>query len=235
VALTIRKLPVPDYAQEQGYYCGPACAQMILSYWGTALLQDTLWATIKAKTTGTRPTSAPATPGHFPSQQCDLCGVWHCWDTHPQALSAAISAHTSWFNAVSTSYPSTIDETILALIDSVDAVPSTPPCAAFYAINHWVVITGYHLDDPLLPGAAPYQVGSLQLNGIYFQNPNTADPAVTVDWLPTVQFRQSLGSITCGANLDRYPIVAANPWRFVYIWLLAFWYGAWRWWLRVWR
>jgi hypothetical protein len=233
VTATIRKLAVPYYGQEQGYYCGPACVQMIVASTGKFVTQDELWSTIKAQTTASRPIEAPETPGFFSSQQCDFCGKWHCWDTHPLALSKSVNEHAPWTLSVMTRYPQTIDETMLALIGSIDTVPGTPACASFYAVNHWVVITGYHLDDLTLPGAAPYQVGELKVNGIYFHNPQVADPTGTVSWLPTVEFRQVLGPISCGANLDRYPVVVASWWGPIWILIAAAGTRIWRGWTRV--
>jgi hypothetical protein len=235
VAPTIRKLAVPYFPQDLGYYCGPACVQMMVASAGKLVTQDELWSTIKAETNAARPKEAPETPGSFPSQQCDLCGTWHCWDTHPLALSKCVNTHAPWTLSVMTRYPQTMDETMLALIDSIDGVPGTPACTSFYAVNHWVVITGYHLDDLALPGAAPYQVGSLNVNGMYFHNPNTADPTATVSWLPTVEFRQVLGPISCGANLDRYPIVVASWWGSIWILIASARTRIWRSFIRIWR
>jgi hypothetical protein len=219
VSATVVRLPVPHFSQEQGYYCGPACAGMVLSFWGSWLSQDTLWATIKSKTQGSRPNGAPPTPGHFPNQQCYHCGLWHCWDTAPEALAAALNAHGPWFAPVNAYFPSTIDATIISLIGSINAAPSRPPCATFYGVNHWVVITGYHLDDLSLPDAPPFPVGTFQLNGMYFQNPNSADADAVFGWMPTAAFRQVLGPISCGPHLDRYPIVTRPQWNwFAIIW-----------------
>jgi len=230
----LRLIDLPYYPQTQPYHCGPACAQMILSASGKYFSQDDLWSSIKAETTGARPAAAPETAGQFASQQCDLCGgVWHCWDTNPPSLSKALNANGPWTMSYMTKYPQTLDEAILALIDSIDTVPATPACASFYAINHWVVVTGYHLEDPSLPGIPGFPIGSLKLLGMFFHNPQSPEPNGTVNWLATADFRQVLGPIICGANQDTYPIVVASWFGTLRILTSAVVKHAARWWLAI--
>src|SRR5688572_2297817 len=222
--VTVVKLPVPGFAQRVGFYCGPACAQMVLAFKGASHTQDDLWAAITSKTNATRPPAAPPTLGHFPNQQCYHCGVWHCWQTLPEPLAETMDALLSSTVSFIARYPPTIDETTLALIDSLDAPISTPPFATLYAINHWVVITGYLAGDESIPGFPPRPVGKVALNAVYLNNPNVLADADAITVLSTRDFRQRLGLISCGDHLDRYPIVVATNW---FGWLRAIWWSLW--------
>ena len=205
----LKKFPVPWFRQQLSYYCGPATAQMVLSHLGFARTQDHLWGLITSKTVGTRPPNAPPTPGQYPSQHCYDCGNWHCWDTLPQSLALAMNAELPYVRYTALHAP-TIDAGITALVDSIRKPPQVPPFATLWAVNHWIVVTGYHAGDDLLPGMPPVDVAGLPLNGVYINDPQWADDSGTLRLVSTGQFRRAFGLINCGPNTDRHPIVVGT-------------------------
>ena len=239
-------LDVEWFGQEELYFCGPAVAQMFLGYFKVAVSQDDLWTDVTNNTGGNRPASAPSTGHDFPQQVCHNCEVnttrppdWVCWDTTPEALQRVVNARTSTVS-LAVQYPSTFDQGVEMLIESLDRAPAVPPFATTTLLNHWVLVNGYMRDDFTATEAPAVQVGKYYLNGIYILDPLQLDAAQRVRLVAVRDWRAQFGSIACASdpNVNKHPIVVggglklaawAHPWRFAVITLILI--LLWFWWI----
>lgn len=204
-------------------HCGPAVARMILSHFGMTPPQATLWAEIQARSAG--PVGPPYYPTPlFPKQVCHQCsGNWHCWVTSPEAMAAAIQDRASLYTGSAAHYPATKIDAVVAQIESLERTGRFPPAVTIRAANHWVVVAGHHLEDPLLPGVAAEQIGNYRVSGMYVMNP--FDTVPTVNFVSIPDWRARLRSMDCGPYQGRYPMVVGTTLSFLikwWIYILAF-------------
>ena len=158
-----KRLEIPWYLQQTDYFCGPAVAQMFLSFFGVKdpqggwvpgayIPQPQLWEEIKGNTGGRRPAEAPASVQEFPGQVCDKCEssrgeppTWECWDTTPEALQKTVTLQSGI--TLAPRYSADFDEGMNLIIESLDRSPAIPAFATTSTINHWVLVNGYWRND----------------------------------------------------------------------------------------
>jgi hypothetical protein len=196
--------------QAAEYWCGPACINIVLSYWDKQQPQATLWESIKTNTGSVdRPEDAPPPDdGSFKNQQCDKCngGGYHCWYTTPEAMAKTISGLAP--ETVSATYQGSQD----AIRRMADSVSATSPVAAVFTTLpslHWVVAVGYQLDGT---GASIVWNGK-KLTALYVRDPALADPGVDITQLATIDGLERpltglLMAVECGPRTGLYPVVA---------------------------
>lgn len=209
-------------------YCGPAAIRMILSEFGITNSQTSLWADVQNKSAGTTPVGGVLPALLFPKQVCHQCGSWYCWYTSPEAMAKTIAARGPYNVGAMATYPATPDAAVTAQIDSIDRTIRFPPAATIRGSNHWVVVNGYHLEDPALPGAAPQWVAGRQVNGVYILDPFDGPPVVR--FFSTSTWQGVLKSIDCGPNTNAYPtVVGADRLILFFKWwmLLVLWFRRW--------
>ncbi len=167
-------LNVQPVRQETTYYCGPAAAEMVLTFLGVArpagpkTWQDQIRDYIEKNTNATRPSlkKAPDSPDNpaFKEQKCDLYeGDYECWATTPNVLKKLLNANqgvTSYQVSRRTTERSATD----AMLDNVDA--GRPAIALVEGWQHFVVIDGYRHDE-----AGAVSTFSRKLNGVWFCDP----------------------------------------------------------------
>ena len=215
----IEKLLAVDWLkQEKLYYCGPAAVQMFLKYFGVAVTQDILWADIKANSNGagsSNPPSAAMDPD-FPTQVCENCDdarppVWTCWNSTPDALRQTAAGHTAKAT-LAIRYPSTFEQGVTELIESIDRSPGVPPFATLTSMNHWVIVAGY-LQNDMSSGEFPAKpVGTYMLNGLYVLDPEGESATDAFKLMTVAAWQEQFGLIACASdpNLDRYPVVVGT-------------------------
>jgi hypothetical protein len=203
------------FEQETLFYCGPAVAQMFLDYFKVVVTQDRLWNDIKSNSGGVRPADAPPSDHAFPEQVCDNCElndkkppVWECWDTTPEALRTTVIAHGNI--GLSAQYPSTFDDGVVKLIESLDLPQAVPPFATIYLVNHWVLVDGYRRDDETSVEAPAVTVGKYRLNGLYILDPQELDAVERVRLVTVQDWRTKFGLVPCGPHTDTYPVVVGG-------------------------
>lgn len=231
-------VPVVPAQQGTGYYCGPACVQMVLSSWGIAAGQDALWLDVKANTVGNRPSDALLTESSlgFPNQVCTKCsnavtvlapddpaippnlpgmtvGDYDCWDTTARALARTVTQHAPANAAVWALHPDRFEDGVRQLIDSLDE--HVPPVASIWGMNHWVTVYGYLWDE-----SAPQTVSSAAgrpVTSLLVYDP--LRPFHRTVWT-LAEWREAFATIACSGDPDRnrYPIVVKAPW---WLWHLA--------------
>jgi hypothetical protein len=200
VAANEKKLAVPFHKQQTTYYCGPACIQMILEFFGVRdLTQDALWADVQNNTGGVRPPDAPEDEGAFDRQVCYFCGAWRCWYTTPEALTATVNQYRR--RATTRSYLDTSDQGTEAIRTSIDS--DCPAAAVIYGFNHWVIVNGYRFDTKRGAG--------YPIQGFYVLDPQEPlgkggmSRLVTIDdWLGV------FASMDCGPHTNKYPLVGRS-------------------------
>jgi hypothetical protein len=207
-----KNLNVNWHRQQTLYFCGPAVAQMFLDFVQVAATQPDLWTDIQNNTNGSRPADAPATDHDFPTQVCNDCNPgstdperWQCWDTTPEALSTTVAARGSV--TLAARYPSTFDQGVKMLIDSLDRTPEVPAFATIHLINHWVLVKGYLRDDATSQEAPIQDVGGIKLNGLYILDPQEEDATERVKLVTVNGWRRKFGLIACDKHQGTYPIV----------------------------
>lgn len=132
--------------QAAEYWCGPACINIVLSFWDKQQLQADLWESIQVNTgTQNRPVDAPEDAGSFKTQHCDNCsqGGYHCWYTSPEAMAATINQFSP--ETVTSEYLGAEDG-IRRMADSLSATSAVPAVFTTFSNLHWVVAVGYQLD-----------------------------------------------------------------------------------------
>ena len=211
-------LAVDWFAQEKLYYCGPAAAQMFLKHFSVGVSQDDLWADVKSNSNGSGSTNPPSTDSdpNFPTQVCDNCDganppVWTCWNTTPGALQKTVQGRTSKAT-LDIRYPSTFEEGVTQLIESIDRSPGVPPFATISSVNHWIVVNGYVQNDLTSTQLPVEQIGTYKLNAIYLLDPQSAGANGSFKLVSVGAWRQQFGLIGCASdpNLDRYPVVVGT-------------------------
>lgn len=201
-------------------HCGPAVIRMMLSRFGVVESQASLWAAVQANSAGG--TAVPADGSLvllFPKQVCHQCGAWFCWNTTPEAMAVTFSNLAPVGAAAAPSYPATNDAAVSELITSLERVVPFPPAATIRGSNHWVIMNGYHLDDPLLPGAPPIAIGNRMVNGVYVMDPFEG-PTPLVTFVKASVWRGMLKSLDCGPRTNLYPIVVGRDRRIILKWWL---------------
>ena len=204
-------LGVQWFKQETLFYCGPAVAQMFLDFAKIAAPQADLWVDVTNNTGGSLPADAPASDHAFPQQVCDNCAaagnpnVWQCWDTTPEALRTVVNARAG--TSLGVRYPSTFDDGVGMLIESLDRSPEVPAFATVHQINHWILVEGYLRDDEVSTEAPAETVGKYRLNGIYILDPQDRDDVEHVRFVTVTDWRSKFGIIGCGVHVDTYPVV----------------------------
>lgn len=213
-----KTLAVDWLVQEKLYYCGPAVAQMFLKHLGVAVSQDDLWADIKANSTGSGSTNPPSgdTDPVFPNQVCDNCDglnppVWTCWNTTPDALQKTVMGRTTKAT-LAIHYPTTFEDGVTELIESIDRSPGVPPFATISSVNHWVVVGGYLQNDVTSTEFPVEQVGKYKLNALYLLDPQSAPPVDSFRMVKISDWHAQFGLIACASdpNVDRYPVVVGT-------------------------
>ena len=197
-------------------HCGPAAIRMILSRFGSLVSQNTLWTEVKNKSAGG--TKVPANGSlvlEFPRQVCHDCGEWFCWFTTPEAMARTIAGRVpSWLTAWA-AYPATQDAALVWLIRSLARAPRFPAAATIFSSNHWVVISGYHINNPKLPSVP---IGPYAVNGIHVMDPFDDVPTATM--MTVEDWNDCIKSLDCGPQKDAYPIVVGGlKTGIVYSWM----------------
>ncbi|HET7220947.1 MAG TPA: hypothetical protein VFJ02_22995 [Vicinamibacterales bacterium] len=236
-----KNLDVQWFRQQTLFFCGPAVAQMFLSFLKITVSQQDLWTDITNNTGGTRPPDAPATGHEFPQQVCDNCnpsssnpGRWECWDTTPDALGTVVA--TRGKIGLAARYASRFDEGVEMLIDSLDRTPQAPAFATVNLINHWVLVKGYLRDDFTSTSAPVQTVGRYNLNGLYIHDPQEEDEVERVKLVTVNGWRSKFGLIGCGPHIDTYPVVITTAPMAAFVRYAAFLvavvllYYFWKWW-----
>jgi hypothetical protein len=215
---TVLVLPLIAEQQVSFHHCGPASIRMIISYYGLAAPQGTLWSEVQENSAG------PLTPPHpsplFTKQVCYNCGTWFCWLTSPEAMAITIRNYALQYTSAVATYPPTRDEAVSAQIRSLDRAVRFAPATTIRAANHWVVVNGYHRDDPAYPGAPPVPIGEYMVNGMYYINPFEG-PTPLVQFVAAAQWKSMLRPQDCGSQQNNYPTVVGGPRLFLMSrWLL---------------
>ncbi len=231
--------------QSSEYFCGPACINMVLSFWDKQQAQADLWEAIKVNTgTEKRPKDAPSDEGSFDTQHCDSCGPghYHCWYTTPEAMEATINDSAP--DTVRAEYLGSHD-VIRRIADSLSATSPVPAAFTTFASLHWVVAVGYQLDGP---GSSVLWNGQ-KVTALYVRDPGLSDPGADITQMVTMAglvkpLTGLLMSVECGPNTGQYPVVSkgtptwirnyliaiVTTWRSVS--RLAFRPWPWKWWVK---
>jgi hypothetical protein len=169
-----KHLGVVPVLQETDWYCGPACAQMVLTFLGVAppagagSWQDKIRVYIESHTNATRPSLADAPESEFNpafnEQKCELCGgEYECWATTPNVLKNLLNANQSTVTyevaRTTTEYGATD-----AALDTIDK--GHPAIALVEGWQHFVVVDGYRHDE-----AGSVTTYSRKLNGVWYCDP----------------------------------------------------------------
>lgn len=190
------------------YWCGPACINMVLSYWDKQQPKAVLWESIKINTGSQyRPADAPEDDGSFKTQQCDACGSggYHCWYTTPEAMEKTINGLAP--ETFSATYQGAQDA-IRRMADSLSDASPVPAVFTTLPALHWVVAVGYQLE-----GSGDSIVWNGQkLTGLYVRDP-VSDPGIDVTQLTTIAglLQPLIGlvmAVECGPKAGQYPVVA---------------------------
>ena len=195
--------------QTAEYWCGPACINMVLSYWDKQQPQADLWEDIKVNTgTQNRPADAPKDEGSFDTQHCDSCGPgsYHCWYTTPGAMELTINGAAP--ETVRAEYLGAQD-VIRRIADSLSATSAVPAVFTTFPSLHWVVAVGYQLDGL---GASVMWNGK-KITALYVRDPGLPDPGADITHMVTIDGLERpltglLMAVECGANTGQYPVVA---------------------------
>lgn len=204
-------LPGIEHDRQSAFFlCGPACINMVLSYWDKQQPQDVLWTAVQGNSgTVSRPIGAPQDEGTFATQVCDLCtdATFHCWYTTPEAMAATINETSP--TTVKAEYE-TSQKVFERIADSLSAASPIPAVFTTLPSLHWVVAVGYQLD-----GTGPAVVWNGQkITGLYVRDPNEADPwPDTTVLVTTTGLLQPLSgllmAVECGVNnVGKYPVVS---------------------------
>jgi hypothetical protein len=212
--------------------CGPAAIRMMLSHFSLLYSQASLWTDVQVSSAGTQPNSAGDLPQQtlFSQQVCHHCGAWFCWYTTPEAMAKTLSIRGPVTVAARATYPATPADSLAAQLDSLERPIPYPAATIIRAANHWVVVSGYHQDDPIYPGAPTVAVGGRQVNGVHWIDPDDVTNPPTVNFLATDAWLRLVKSIDCGLHTNTYPtVVGATPMRVVTRWwlILVAWFRRW--------
>ena len=169
-----KNLHVQPVRQETTYYCGPAAAEMVLTFLkvarpkGPKTWQDQIREFIEKNTNAVRPSlkKAPDSPDNpaFKEQKCDLYeGDYECWASTPNVLKKLLNASqkVTSYQVSGLYYRARCDD---AMLDNVDA--GRPAIALVEGWQHFVVIDGYRHDQ-----AGAVSTFRRNLNGVWFCDP----------------------------------------------------------------
>ena len=201
-------------------HCGPAVIRMVLSQFGVLRSQSSLWTDVQNSSAGTSPVGGALPTVEFANQVCHLCGTWRCWYTTPEAMAQTVTTYAPAGVRAIASFPITRDDAVTAQIDSLERSKRFPPATTILGSNHWVVVNGFHMDDPLYPGAPLVAIGNRLVNGIYHMDP-FQNPTPVVRFISSAAWKRILKSIDCGTNVNAYPtVVGADGVSFIFKWWL---------------
>lgn len=212
-------LALSSEQQQSFMFCGPAAIRMILSAFGVTVSQNSLWAEVQSHSAGgTLVPKDGSLSLLFPKQVCTKCGTaWYCWYTTPEAMASTIAANAPYGQSAGVVYPDTGNKALQALLTSLDRPVRFPPAATIRGANHWVVMNGYHIEDPAYPGAPPVTIGHWSLNGVFYLNPFEG-PTPVVTFATTAAWKTMLKSIDCGIHTDDYPLVVGRKPSLLFKW-----------------
>lgn len=185
------------------YWCGPACINIVLSYWDKQQAQADLWELIKTNTT-IKVKPAGATPDEH-TQHCVACdnNAYECWYTTPEAMATTINQFAA--EATSATYE-TAPDAYRRIADSISAGSPVPAVFTTQPALHWTVAVGFQTDADVSGGVA---WNGTKITGLYVRDPNRtySGPGElhlkTVTSLPLMHTGPG-----CGPNPLRYPVVA---------------------------
>lgn len=203
--------------------CGPAAIRMILSRFGLLYAQPSLWTDVQNNSGGTVAVNGTLpTTLLFAKQVCHLCGNWFCWFTTPEAMAKTLSDLGPVTVAARAIYAASDVDSLSAQLDSLLRPVPYPAATTVYAANHWVVVAGYHLDDPSYAGAPMISIGSRQVNGVHWADPaDIDDDPPVVEFLATDAWLRMHKSIDCGPHTNTNPtVVGADPQNIIFKWWL---------------
>jgi len=218
----VRVLTLITEKQASFALCGPAAIRMMLSHFGLLYPQPSLWTDVQNNSNGTLQVNGVLPPLLFPKQVCDLCGIWFCWYTSPESMAKTLTQRGPITAAATTTYKISKNDAVSAQIDSLQRAIPYPAATIVLGSNHWVVVAGYHLNDPGYPGAPPILIGSRQVNGVHWADPADAthDPPM-VQFIETAAWKNKLKSIDCGPHTNRFPnVVGTSPKVFTFKWMV---------------
>jgi hypothetical protein len=210
MAADIKKLRVQWRRQERGFFCGPACLQMVLGFLGLRRTQQQLFDDVVARSTGTRPPDAPCNANRacYPTQVCYRCGSWECWDTDPEAFTTTLKDRAPAVR-FELHYDAETDVGTNRIIAAIRPAQGVPPVATVGSFNHWIVVNGYHLEDAKEiarrnedPDLHP------AVKGLYL-----LDPLVRTARMRLVQideWNERFGLVDCGDHLDEHIVIAGS-------------------------
>ena len=205
-----KNLGVEPVLQETTYYCGPAVAEMVLTFLGVArppgpaTWQDQIRSYIEKNTNAKRPSlaKAPDSPNNpaFNEQKCDLCqGDYECWAATPNVLKKLLNASQS-VTTYQVSKRTTERSATDAMLDNVDS--GKPAIALVEGSQHFVVIDGYRHDEP-----GSVNTFNRNLNGVWFCDSLEG----TVRYMDFGQWEGSyLYPVACGTYLDTIVVIRAT-------------------------
>jgi hypothetical protein len=203
-------LGVQPVQQETTYYCGPAAAEMVLTFLGVARppgkksWQDQIRNYIEKNTNAKRPSlkEAPDSPDNpaFKEQKCDLCdGEYECWASTPNVLKNLLNANQS-VTVYKVAKYNTERSATDAMLDNVDS--GRPAIALVEGSQHYVVIDGYRHDE-----AGSESTFGRNLNGVWFCDPLDG----TLHYKDFSVWEGSyLYWVPCGTYLDKIVVIRAT-------------------------
>jgi Peptidase_C39 like family len=201
----VNDLVVPYHQQDTDYYCGAACAQMVLGSLGLGLLsQDTLyndnrthstlesgWATAPDGLHWTLTNYSQGLPHAIPSNPGETVN-WTTLAYHMATSEDAISRKICW----------TIEHYTIA------------PTALVYGSDHWIVVRGYSADR------APTNVDDLgfSIDHFYVNNPWPPTPSASNSALaPPPPHSAGDGCGTGGTRGIANEVIAYSDWTNTYM------------------
>jgi hypothetical protein len=149
-------LPVQYHQQDTNYYCGAACAQMVLAQIGAGLLnQDDLYADNHSHST---------TEGGWYTAPDGL--TWTLNDRRPPAF-------TNYFVLFALANEDTISRKIVWTIHHYQVAP----VAMVFGSAHWIVVRGYDASAaPTNAGDVSYTITAFDVNNPWPPTPSPAPP-----------------------------------------------------------
>jgi hypothetical protein len=159
----IRNLPTPYHQQDTDYYCGAACAQMVLEYCGAGVIdQATLYTTYNHQNT--------RDPGVN-------------WATSPEGLDRTLDSwapgkYHNYFALDAMLSEDAISRIIAWTIEHYEV----GPCALVHGWDHWIVVRGMEVSSkPTSYNDTSYTITNFRVNDPWppvpsFYNPGVAPP-----------------------------------------------------------
>lgn len=209
-----KQLGVTPVKQQTEYYCGPANAEMVLTFLGVAqpagpaTWQDQIYDYITKNTNAKRPSlkKAPDDPENNPAfkeQKCDKCASdpdYYCWSTTPNVLKNFLNANQS-VTTYQVSRRTTERSATDAVLDNIDM--GRPCIVLAEGWNHYLVIDGYRHDEK-----GSVSTFGRNLNGIWVCDPLHASAVQYIDfedWEDTY-----MGFVPCGTYAEEIVVLRAK-------------------------